>query len=91
VCLTRVYRQRDLAAPLTVNAGRAGADDHNVVMVGNQVLSDSSTLDAGVFLLYLAVFSPGYTPDQIADNSLLLYAQSEASLVRIRSCWTLKR
>lgn len=81
--LTRVYRQRDLAAPLT---------EMLVVLVlmtilwygGNQVLSDSSTLDAGVFLLYLAVFSQVIPPAKSLITAYYYMRKGEASLVRIR-------
>lgn len=82
--LTRVYRQRDLSSPLT---------EILVVLVlitvmyygGIQVLSSSHGLDAGVFLLYLAIFSQIIPPAKSLITAYYNIRKGETSMARINS------
>jgi len=81
--LTRVYRQRDLAMPLTETLAIL-AMVSVIWFGGRQVLSPGQSLDAQVFLLYLAVFSQIIAPARALISAYYYIRKGEASMRRIQ-------
>lgn len=81
--LTRIYRQRDLAAPLTEVIAILAM----VCVIwfgGQQVLNPQNPMDAKVFLLYLAIFSQIIPPAKSLISAYYNILKGAASMERIQ-------
>lgn len=81
--LTRVYRQRDLAVPLTEILAIL-AMVSVIWFGGQQVLNPQHPMNAQVFLLYLAIFSQVIPPAKSLISAYYYIRKGEASMERIQ-------
>ncbi len=81
--MTRLYRKRDLAAPLSEVLS-------TIVMVvvlwfgGRMVLSEESNLDAAIFITYIVIFSQIVVPAKAITRAVYNIQKGSASVDRIQ-------
>ncbi len=77
-----IYRRTDLASPLSEFLGTV------IVMIillygGSMILSEDSSLDAGLFILYLLIFTMVIPPAKSLTTAFYFIQKGKASIVRI--------